>query len=203
VSLKIGITGSIGCGKSTILGWLAEHGAQVIDADQLTRELMAPGTPVVEAIRKAFGPGVVKDDGGLDRAALATIVFGDPERLRELEAITHPIVRARILELFEQARAAGAPLVALEAIRLVEGGYGSLLDEVWLVTCRPDAQAARLAARGLDPADADARIAAQSELAKRAGRSASRVIDTSDSLERTRALVEAALADALERQAAR
>src|SRR5471030_1827064 len=98
-TLKIGITGPIGCGKSTILDWLAARGALVIDADQVTRELMAPGSAVVAAIVGTFGPDVEGPDGSLNRAALAVIVFNDPDQLDRLEAITHPVIRKRILAL--------------------------------------------------------------------------------------------------------
>jgi len=195
-TVKIGITGPIGCGKSTILGWLAARGALVIDADQVTRELMSPGSAVVASIVGAFGPDVAGPDGWLNRAALAAIVFNDPDQLDRLEAITHPVIRARILELIAGAEAAAVPIVALEAIRLVDGGYPVLLDEVWLVTCDASAQSARLAARGLSAEDAAARIEAQADLTEHARPVATRVIDTSGSLAETEAAVDAALQDA-------
>ena len=196
-TLKIGITGPIGCGKSTILGWLAARGALVIDADRVTRELMSPGSPVVARIVGAFGPGVSGPDGSLDRAALASIVFNDPDQLHRLESITHPVVRARILELIAEAESASVPIVALEAIRLVDGGYPSLFDEVWLVTCDPEAQLARLAGRGLASDDVAARIEAQATLVDEVQPVATRVIDTSGTLAETEAAVDAALRDAL------
>ncbi len=195
-TLKIGITGPIGCGKSTILGWLAARGALVIDADGVTRELMAPGSAVLARVIDAFGPAVAGPDGSLDRASLAVIVFNHPAQLDRLEAITHPVIRARILELIAGAQAASVPIVALEAIRLVDGGYPVLLDEVWLVTCDPASQRARLAARGLAADDAAARIEAQADLAEHARPVATRIIDTSGSLQATEALVDAALAAA-------
>jgi dephospho-CoA kinase len=196
VTVKIGITGPIGCGKSTILGLLAADGALVVDADQVVRDVTAPGSPVVAAIVAAFGTRVAGPDGGLDRAALAAIVFRDPADLRRLEAITHPVVRERILATIRDAEAAGVSIVALEAIRLVEAGYPAMLDEVWLVTCDPAAQRKRLAARGLTAPDATARIAAQSTLAERVGPIATRIIDTSGSMAETEAAVRAALAAA-------
>lgn len=201
MTLKIGITGPIGCGKSTILGWLAARGALVIDADQVTRELMAPGSDVVGRIIAAFGPGVAGPDGSLNRAALAVIVFNDPAELDRLEAISHPVIRARILELIAGAEARSVPIVALEAIRLVDGAYPVLLDEVWLVTCDPAAQRERLAARGLAADDAAARIEAQADLAEHARPVATRVIDTSGSLAATEAAVDEALKAAASAQA--
>jgi len=196
MTLKIGITGPIGCGKSTILGLLATDGALVIDADQVAREVTSPGSPVVAAIVAAFGTRVAGSDGGLDRAALAAIVFRDSAQLRRLEAITHPVVREQILAAIHDAEAAAVPIVAVEAIRLVEAGYPALLDETWLVTCDPQVQRERLVSRGLAAADAAARIAAQSSLAERARTVASRIIDTSGSMAETEAAVQAALAAA-------
>ncbi len=196
-TLKIGITGPIGCGKSTILGWLAARGALVIDADQVVRTLTGPGSAVSAEIITAFGPGVAGLDGLLDRPALAAIVFKDPAELRRLEAITHPAVRARIMESIHAAQAAAVPIVALEAIRLVEAGYPALLDEVWLVTCSAAAQRERLAARGLEPADATARIQAQSALAERVRPVATRIIETSGTQAASEAAVAAALVAAM------
>lgn len=158
--VRIGLTGPIGCGKSTVAGWLAAHGAVVVDADVVAREVTAPGTPGHEAVLAAFGDRVRMADGTLDRGALARIVFADPDALRELEAIVHPLVRPRILAAIEAA--AGAPAVAIEAIKLVEGGLHGLCDHVWFVTCED--QRARLIGRGMDPSDADGRIAAQAGL---------------------------------------
>jgi dephospho-CoA kinase len=195
-TLKIGITGPIGCGKSTILGWLAARGALVIDADQVARDVTAPGSPVVAEIVEAFGPGVAAAGGALDRSALGAIVFNDSDQLRRLEAIIHPIVRRQILETMREAEDAGVPIIAIEAIRLVEAGYPALLDEVWLVTCDPAAQRERLAARGVRPADVSSRIAAQTTLADRVRPVATRSIDTSGTLAATRTKVEQALAEA-------
>jgi dephospho-CoA kinase len=195
-TLRIGITGPIGCGKSTILGWLAARGALVIDADQVAREVTAPGSPVVAEIVEAFGPGVAAAGATLDRSALGAIVFNDSDQLRRLEAIIHPVVRRQILETMREAEDAGVPIIAIEAIRLVEAGYPALLDEVWLVTCDPAAQRERLAARGVRPADVSSRIAAQTTLADRVRPVATRSIDTSGTLAATRTAVEQALAEA-------
>ncbi len=178
-SLRIGLTGPIGCGKSTVAGWLAELGASVIDADEVAREVTAPGEPVLAEIADRFGRQLVRPDGSLDRAALARIVFADDERLRELESIVHPAVRPLLIAAVEAAEESGVPIVAIEAIRLVEGGLAALCDEVWLVACDPGEQRARLAGRGDDPADAERRIAAQDRLVDRLRPFATRVIDTS------------------------
>jgi len=197
-TLRIGITGPIGCGKSTVAGWLAELGAVVIDADVVAREVTVAGTPGAAAIAEAFGSRIVRADGSLDRAALGRIVFADPDALARLEAIVHPAVRPVILAQMEQAAAEGAPAVVVEAIKLVEGGLAALCDEVWLVTCHASEQLARLLARGTPGADAHARIAAQAGLTERLAAAASRVIDTSGAVAGTRERVEAAWLAALE-----
>lgn len=182
----IGLTGPIGCGKSTIAAWLAELGAAVVDADAVAREVTAPGSPTLPSIRARFGPEVFAPDGSLDRTALGRIVFGDPAALRDLEAIVHPAVRPRILAALERATAAGAPAVVVEAIKLVEGGLADLCDEVWLVTCSAAAQRERLAGRGLAPADVEQRRRAQRGLVRRLRPRATRVVDTSGDPAETR-----------------
>ncbi len=196
-SLRIGLTGPIGCGKSTIAGWLAELGARVVDADRITRQVTAPGAPALVLIRERFGDGVFAPDGTLDRAALGRIVFADADRLRELEGITHPVVRPEIEAAIVAAESDGATIVVLEAIRLIEGGWQRDVDEVWLVTCHADDQRERLAGRGLAGADADRRIEAQRELVERVRPHATRVIDTAGPAARTRVQVERALEEAL------
>jgi dephospho-CoA kinase len=195
--LRIGLTGPIGCGKSTVAERLRRHGATVIDADRLARDVTAPGQPTLAAIVDRFGAEVLAGDGSLDRAALGRRVFDDPTELRALEAITHPAIRPLVMAALEAAAASEAPAVVLEAIRLVEGGYSDLLDEVWLVVCDPDVQRARLARRGLEPTEADRRIARQAGLIERVTPVATRTLDTSGTLAETDALVEAALEAAL------
>ncbi|HYN48431.1 MAG TPA: dephospho-CoA kinase [Candidatus Nanopelagicales bacterium] len=202
-ALRIGLTGPIGCGKSTVAGWLAFRGAVVVDADAVARAATAPGEPAHEAVLARFGDAVRGPDGALDRAALARLVFADAAALRDLEAIVHPAVRPRILAAFEAADRAGAPAVVIEAIKLVEGGLAALCDEVWLVTCGPEAQRARLAGRGMPPADAERRIAAQAGLVARA-RALPRVVvvDASGDRGETEEMVAAAYAAALARTGA-
>jgi dephospho-CoA kinase len=179
-TIRIGLTGPIGCGKSTVASWLAERGAVVVDADVVAREVSAPGEPAHDAVIEAFGDAVRVEAGGrLDRAALARVVFADPDALRRLEAIVHPVVRARILELIADAEGAAAPAVVIEAIKLVEGGLAALCDETWLVTCAPTVQRERVIGRGASAEDADRRIAAQSGLVERVRPAATRLIDTS------------------------
>jgi len=188
-TLRIGLTGPIGCGKSTVAGWLREAGASVIDADEVARDVVEPGSLELEAIATAFGTELRTADGRLDRAALGRIVFRDPEALARLERIVHPAVRARIVEALDEADAAGSPAVVVEAIKLVEGGLALLCDEVWLVRCEEVVQRTRLQGRGIEAADAEARIATQGDLESRLRGAASRVIDTTGSPEATRAIV--------------
>ncbi len=196
-TVRIGITGPIGCGKTSVSAWLAERGARVVDADRVAREVTAPGTPAHAAILGRFGPPVTGADGNVDRSALGRLVFADPAALRDLEAIVHPVVRPRILEAIAAAEATGVPAVAVEAIKLVEGGLAALCDEVWLVTCDPAIQRVRLLDRGADAEDADQRIAAQAGLVEHLRPVSTRVLDTSGGLEETRALVGEAFQEAL------
>jgi dephospho-CoA kinase len=188
-TVRIGLTGPIGCGKSTAARWLATHGAVVVDADEVARDVTAPGQAAHDAVLARFGDDVRGPDGSLDRAALARIVFADPAQLAALEAIVHPAVRPAILAAIDAADAAAAPAVVIEAIKLVEGGLAELCDEVWLVTCEDRAQRERLLARGADAQDADRRIATQGDIVARLRPAASRVLDTSGPEADTRSML--------------
>lgn len=198
-ALRIGLTGPIGCGKSTVAGWLEEVGAFVIDADQIAREVVEAGEPALEAVLARFGEDLRRDDGTLDRAALGRIVFSDPAALHDLEAITHPAVRGRIYEALTANVADEVDVEVIEAIKLVEGGLAEWCDEVWLVTCDPTIQRERLIGRGATPETADQRMAAQAGVVERVGPVATRVIDTSGDEAAVRNVVlaafEAAMAD--------
>lgn len=194
----IGLTGPIGCGKTTVAAMLGRLGGVVIDADALTREVMVPGRPELEAIRSRFGDAVFEPSGALDRAALGAIVFEDETALRDLETIVHPGVRALIEERVGRAAHEGEPFVVIEAIKLIEGGLADRCDETWLIECLPEVQRERLAGRGMDPADIERRLAAQgADLAERLAARADRRIDTSGPIEKIRERVEDALADVL------
>ena len=196
-TVRIGITGPIGCGKSQVAAWLGDRGALVDDADRVARDVTAPGGRVHAAILRRFGAPVTGPDGTLDRAALGRIVFADPHALRDLESLVHPAVRPRILDAITAAEDYRHPAVVIEAIKLVEGGLAGLCDEVWLVTCDPAAQLARLEGRGTSPDDARQRIDAQAGLADRLRPSSTRVVDTSGTEADTRAVVDAALDEAI------
>jgi dephospho-CoA kinase len=199
----IGLTGPIGCGKSSVARMLAGLGGTTIDADALARRVTEQGAEVLARIRQRFGGAVFAGDGSLDRGALADVVFRDPAALADLERIVHPQVRRLVDEQLAQAARERAPFVALEAIKLVEGGLADRCDEVWLVDCSPDTQRARLSQRGLSGADVEQRIAAQGEgltdeLADALeGRARVRRLSTEGALDRTRELVEDLLAEAL------
>lgn len=169
--MRVGLTGGVGSGKSTVSAMLAGLGAVVIDADLLAREVVAPGTQGLAEIRAAFGPGVLTADGELDRAAMGAIVFADEARRRVLESIIHPRVRARGAEI-EAAAPAGA-IVVHDIPLLAETGQASAFDAVVVVDTPTEVQRDRLVRlRGMAPEDAEARIAAQ------AGRDERRAIAT-------------------------
>ena len=198
--LRIGITGPIGCGKSTVAGWLGQRpGVVVIDADVVAREVLEPGEPALDAVVARFGSDLLRADGSLDRSALGRQVFADPAALRDLEAIVHPAVRPRILAAMDRATSAGAEAFVVEAIRLLEGGLAALCDEVWLVACDPAIQRARLVGRGSSRDDAAQRIEAQAGMIERVAPAATRIIDTSGSEAATREIVEDAIESGLRR----
>jgi dephospho-CoA kinase len=157
--LRIGLTGGIGSGKSTVSRLLGEHGAVVVDADVIAREVVAPGTPGLAAIVEAFGPTVLAADGSLDRPGLAAVVFADPQARRRLDGIVHPLVRARAGEL--EAAAPADAVVVHDVPLLAETGQGSSYDLVVVVEADPAVRVARLVQRGLTADDARARIAVQ------------------------------------------
>ncbi|MFC5287883.1 dephospho-CoA kinase [Actinokineospora guangxiensis] len=165
--LRIGLSGGIGSGKSTVAGRLVEHGAVLIDADVLSREVVQPGTDGLAEIAAAFGPGVIGADGALDRAALAAKVFGDATARETLNGIVHPKVAARTGELLAQAPADA--VVVHDVPLLVEKNYAPLYHLVIIVDAPVDTRVRRLLSRGLTEDDARARIAAQTtEEARRA-----------------------------------
>jgi dephospho-CoA kinase len=198
MTVRIGRTGPIGCGKTTVAAWLGEReGVVVIDADRVARQVVEPGEPTLDEIIERFGEGLRRPDGSLDRAALGRIVFTDAAALESLEAIVHPAVRPRILAAMTRADKDNATAVVVEAIKLVEGGLASLCDEVWLVTCDPIDQLGRVRMRGMSAAEADHRIATQADMTERLEPYATRMIDTSDTAAATKARVYEEFEDAL------
>ena len=157
--LRIGLTGGIGSGKSTVSALLADRGAQVVDADVLAREAVAAGSPGLAAVVDAFGEGVLSADGSLDRPALAAVVFGDPAARATLDGIVHPLVRARAVELITAMP--GDAVVVQDIPLLVETSQAAAFDLVLVVEADVEIRVARLVQRGLAEDDARARIAAQ------------------------------------------
>jgi dephospho-CoA kinase len=157
--LRIGLTGGIGSGKSTVAALLAERGARVVDADRIAREVVEPGTPGLAAVVAEFGARVLTADGALDRPALAALVFGDPGARARLDAVVHPLVRARAAELV--AAAPPDAVVVQDVPLLVETGQAGAYDLVLVVETDPGTRVARLVERGLSAEDARARIASQ------------------------------------------
>ena len=163
--LRIGLTGGIGSGKSTVSALLAERGAVVVDADRIAREVLEPGTLGLAAVAEAFGEGILAPDGSLDRPALAAVVFADPEARARLDGIVHPLVRARATEL-----AGAAPegsVVVHDVPLLVETGQAKAYDLVLVVQADAATRIERLVRRGLSEDDARARIAVQATDAQR------------------------------------
>jgi dephospho-CoA kinase len=142
---------------------LAELGAAVIDADRVGHEVYLPGTPGFDAVVANFGRGIVDPEGRIDRPKLGAIVFSDPAKLAQLNAIVHPLIQAEIVRRIDEERRRGtAPAVIVEAAVLLEAGWDRLVDEVWLVVAdREDVLRRLSASRGLSRADSEARIARQ------------------------------------------
>ncbi|MCP9803107.1 dephospho-CoA kinase [Cyanobium sp. T1G-Tous] len=163
---RIGLTGGIASGKSSVGRLLAARGLPLLDADLYAREALAPGSPGAQAVLERYGAGVRAPGGEIHRAALGQIVFGDRTERRWLEQLVHPLVRARFAAELEELGA--APIVVLMIPLLFEAGLEALCSEVWLVDCDEIQQLQRLMARdGLGEADARARIAAQWPLARK------------------------------------
>jgi dephospho-CoA kinase len=181
----IGLSGGIGSGKSTVSGFLSEFGARVIDADHGARAVVEPGTQGQAAVIAEFGAEVA-GPGGLDRARLAEIVFHDRQALERLNAIVHPLVREWTAARLSEAEAAGLERVVQDIPLLFENGYEPLFRATILVWVPVELQVARLVGRGMDEADARARIANQLPIDEKRAR-ATYVIDNSGSRAETRA----------------
>ncbi len=192
--IVLGLTGSIGMGKSTVAAMFAEAGAPAFNSDTAVHELYAPGGAAVPAVEAAF-PGVVRD-GGVDRAALSARVIGDEAAITRLEAIVHPLVRKAQADFLARNRLAGVPVIVLDVPLLFESGGVGHVDKVVVVSAPYDIQRARVLARpGMSEAKFEAILARQTPDAEKRAR-ADFVIDTSGSFDATRAQVRAVL-DAL------
>lgn len=157
--LRIGLSGGIGSGKSTVARRFAEHGAVVIDADVIAREVVSPGSDGLAELVERFGPDILDADGALDRPAMAGRVFGDDDARARLNAVVHPRIAARTAELMAEAPADA--VVVHDIPLLVEAGYGPHYDLVVIVDAPVEQRVRRLIERGLEESDARARIRAQ------------------------------------------
>jgi len=182
-ALRIGLTGGIASGTSLVANMFVKLGAELVDADQLAREVVAPGEPALSAIRDTFGPQVLTARGELDRAALRKLVFADPAKRGALDALLHPLIRARLLARLNEVR---RPYAIIAVPLLVETDFATLVDRVAVVDCPEPLQLERLMRRDAIPrAEAVAMIAAQADRATRL-RAAHDVIDNSGDVEHTR-----------------
>ena len=181
--LLIGLTGGIASGKSVVASRLAEHGARVVDADQVAREVVQPGEPALAQLAEAFGPGILADDGTLNRPALGALVFGDAEKLAVLNGITHPAIAARTQRLFAQA--GPDEVVVYDVPLLVEAGRKDEFDLVVVVDARAETRIGRMMERrGMTREEALHRINSQATDSERLA-IADVVIDSDGTLEHT------------------
>jgi len=179
--MRVGLTGGVASGKSTVAALLRELGAVVVDSDVLAREVVEPGTPGLAAVVEAFGPEVLTADGALDRPALGAVVFGDEAARRRLEAILHPLIRARAAEL--EAAAPEGTVVVHDIPLLVETGQADRFDAVLVVDVPVETQVERMVRdRGMSREDALARVAAQADREQRLA-AATHVVDNTGTRE--------------------
>ena len=181
--LRVGLTGNIAAGKSTVAGWMVDFGCHVLDADKLGHQCLEPGEPTYDRVVEAFGATVVRDDGGIDRRALGAHVFGDDAARARLEEILHPAIRDKEQQHVDQIERTSAPAVVVtEATLLYETGSAERYQRMVVVTAPDDVRLDRLEERGLSADEARARMAAQMEQAEKAAR-ADYVIDNGGTLE--------------------
>ncbi|MBZ5659483.1 MAG: dephospho-CoA kinase [Acidobacteriia bacterium] len=196
--LRVGLTGGIATGKSTVVAMLRELGCHVLEADKIAHRMIEPGAAAYDEVVREFGRGILQPDGRVDRPKLGAIVFGDPKKLARLNSIVHPpTLAAQDRELAEIEQAEPHAIAVVEAALLVEAGYDKKLDCLVVTWCTPEQQIARLtqqgAGRGLTVEQARQRIAAQMPVEEKR-RLADEEIDCSGSLEHTREQVVALLA---------
>jgi dephospho-CoA kinase len=186
--LRVGLTGSIGVGKSFVSGVLAELGCRVLDADETAREVVAPHSPALQDVMAAFGLEILKDDGTLDRAKLGALVFADANKRATLNSILHPYISAQQDERLREWELTDPNAIAVvDAALMIESGGYKRFDKLIVVHCRPDVQLQRVMARNnLTQEEAEKRIAAQLPQEEKK-KVADYLIDTSDGFEPARA----------------
>lgn len=189
--LRVGLTGSIGVGKSFVAGVLEELGCHVVDADQTAREVVLPGAPGLATVVEAFGSDVLRDDGTLDRQKLGAIVFSDQSKRELLNSILHPCIIARQDELLrEWERADPAGIGVVDAALMIESGGYKRFDKLIVVHCRPEVQLERLIKRdGISETEARQRVSAQLSQEEKC-KLADYLIDTSEGFAATRTQTE-------------
>ncbi|HEV2488187.1 MAG TPA: dephospho-CoA kinase [Candidatus Acidoferrales bacterium] len=198
--LRVGLTGGIASGKSTVAGILREHGCAIIEADLLAHEFLKPENPVSQEVVREFGPDILDAAGKIDRAKLGEFVFGDIQKLARLNAIIHPRVLREIGRRLDELSRPGGPCITVVVAALhIEAGYHKNFDRLVVAWCRPEQQLERLMQHGLNRQQAEKRIASQMPIDEKR-RLADDVIDCSGSLEETR-LQTIALAEKLKQLA--
>jgi len=191
--VRVGLTGGVASGKSTVSAILGDLGAVVIDADVLAREVVEQGTPGLEKVVAEFGPELLTPEGDLDRPAMGRLVFADEDARRRLEAIVHPLVFERIVEL--ESAASPDDLVVHDIPLLAESGRADTFDAVIVVDADPERQVARMVGeRGWTAEDAEARMLAQTSREERLA-VATHVIENNGTLDQLRARVEEVFAE--------
>ncbi|CAH1206419.1 Dephospho-CoA kinase [Paenibacillus plantiphilus] len=185
--MKLGLTGGIACGKSTVSAMLVQRGAKLIDADAVAREVVLPGEPALNDIVAAFGEQVLNEDGTLDRKKLGTVVFGNREQLDRLESILHPAIRSRMWDKINKYEAEDpSQLIVADIPLLYETGQAGLYDDVMVVYVPKAVQLERLMARsGMSAEEAEKRIALQMDIEEKK-RLAGIVIDNSGTIQDTK-----------------
>ncbi len=195
---RVGLTGGIASGKTTVAALFTDLGAGLVDTDRVAREVVAAGEPGLEAIVEAFGADILLDSGDLNRSALRAIAFGDPDERRKLEALLHPLIRARTLAQLETLE---APYAVVVVPLLVETDFAQFVDRVLVVDCPRELQLERLVRRDqISAADAEAILAAQVDRETRSAH-ADDILDGSQSLPMTRERVGILHTDYLRRAA--
>ena len=180
--LVIGLTGSIGTGKSAVTGRLEQLGAAIINADHVGHDAYTPNSEIWNEVVRAFGEEILEAGGAIDRKKLGAVVFADPEQLAKLNAIMHPRMARMVSDRIEQRRAAGSPGVVVEAALMFEAGWETLVDEVWVVDSPLHLVMKRLYARnGMDEAEVNKRIKSQMDIRERLER-ADVVVDNAGDL---------------------
>jgi dephospho-CoA kinase len=203
--LRVGLTGGIGCGKTTVAAMMGELGCHILEADALGHQVIAPGGPAYEEVVREFGREILAPDGRIARPTLAAIVFAHPDKLSRLNSLVHPPLLAAIdRELARLESADPGGVAVIDAALLIEFNHYNKLDRIVVVWCTPEQQLARLTdpafGRALPREQAQSRIAAQIDLAQKR-QLADDVIDCSGTIAETRRQVEALVADLKHRAA--